>query len=37
MWVLSIVFEKNQRFLVNTDLGQVSVIANNMFLLKNQQ
>ena len=28
-------FEKINVFLVNTVLGQVSVIANNMFFLKN--
>ena len=29
------VFEKINVFLVNTVLGQVNVIANNMFFLKN--
>ena len=31
------VFEKINDFLVNTVLGQVSVIANDMFFQKNQQ
>ena len=35
MWVQSNVFEKINVFLVNTVLGPVSVIANNMFFLKN--
>ena len=37
MWILSTVFEKINDFLVNTVLGQVSVIANDMFFQKNQQ
>ena len=37
MWILSTVFEKINDFLVNTALGQVSVIANDMFFQKNQQ
>ena len=32
---LSTVFEKINVFSVNTVLGQVNVIANNMFFLKN--
>ena len=31
------VFEKINDFLVNTVLGQVSVIANDMFFQKNKQ
>ena len=37
MWILSTVFEKINDFLVNTVLGQVSVIANDMFFQKNLQ
>ena len=37
MWILSTVFEKINVFLVNTVLGQVGVIANDMFFQKNQQ
>ena len=37
MLVQSTVFEKINVFLVNTVLGQVSLIANNMFFLKHQQ
>ena len=35
LWVKSTVFDKINVFLVNTVLGQVSVIANNMLFLKN--
>ena len=31
MWISSTVFEKINDFLVNIALGQVSVIANDMF------
>ena len=37
MWIKSTVFEKINVFLVNTVLGQVSVIPNDMFFEQNQQ
>ena len=37
MWILSIVFEKVNVFLINIVLGQVSIIANDMVFLKNFQ
>ena len=37
MWILSTVFEKINVFLVNTVLGQVSVIANDMLFQKRKQ
>ena len=35
MWISVTVFEKINDFLANTVLGQVSVIANDMFFQKN--
>ena len=37
MWISMTVFEKINDFLVNTVLGQFSVIASDMFFQKNQQ
>ena len=37
MSISTTVFEKINDLLVNTVLGQVSVIANDMFFQKNQQ
>ena len=37
MWISMTVFEKINDFLVNTVLGQFSVIANDMIFQKNQQ
>ena len=37
LWISMTFFEKINDFLVNTVLGQFSVIANDMFFQKNQQ